>query len=61
MENSSKIDIITGHFGSGKTEFSINYSIQLAKDNLKVALVDLDIVNHFLNSRGQRYIRGNGY
>lgn len=50
MENSSKIDIITGHFGSGKTEFSINYSIQLAKDNLKVALVDLDIVNPFFRT-----------
>ena len=29
MINCSKIDIITGHFGSGKTEFAINYSIQL--------------------------------
>src|SRR5690606_16550204 len=50
MENSSKIDIITGHFGSGKTEFAINYSIQFAKDNLKVALVDLDIVNPFFRT-----------
>ncbi|HHW71187.1 MAG TPA: ATP-binding protein [Clostridiales bacterium] len=50
MENCSKIDIITGHFGSGKTEFAINYSIQFAKDNLKVALVDLDIVNPFFRT-----------
>ena len=48
--NSSKIDIITGHFGSGKTEFSINYSIYMAQKGLKVALIDLDIVNPFFRT-----------
>lgn len=48
--NSSKIDIITGHFGSGKTEFSINYSMNIAEQGLKVALIDLDIVNPFFRT-----------
>ncbi len=54
MINCSKIDIITGHFGSGKTEFAINYSIQLAEHNLKIALVDLDIVNPFFRTAEEK-------
>lgn len=50
MENNLDITIFTGHFGSGKTEFAINYSINLAKQGKKVILVDLDIVNPFFRS-----------
>lgn len=48
--NSSKTVIVTGHFGSGKTEFSINYSINMVRQGLKVALIDLDIVNPFFRT-----------
>ena len=27
VENGNRIKIITGHFGSGKTEFAINYCL----------------------------------
>lgn len=48
----SRIRIFTGHFGSGKTEISINYAIKLAKEGKRVAIVDLDIVNPYFCTRG---------
>lgn len=49
-----RLTVITGHFGSGKTEISINYAIELKKLVDKVALVDLDIVNPYFRSREER-------
>ncbi|NMM62193.1 ATP-binding protein [Clostridium sp. P21] len=57
----SRIRIFTGHFGSGKTEVSINYAINLAKQGKKVAIVDLDIVNPYFCSRDlKNYFEENG-
>ncbi|MCL1913640.1 MAG: ATP-binding protein [Eubacteriaceae bacterium] len=42
--------IITGHFGSGKTEFSLNYAMILAKTEATY-LVDMDIINPYFRSR----------
>lgn len=46
-----RIRIICGHYGSGKSEFSINYIRNLTKHSSKVALVDLDVVNPYFRSR----------
>ncbi len=47
-----RIRVIIGHYGSGKTEFSVNYAIALAKlTDRKVALADLDVVNPYFRSR----------
>lgn len=51
MLNDKRIRLIIGHYGSGKTEFSINYAIKLAAKNKKVAISDLDLVNLYFRSR----------
>lgn len=46
-----RIRIIIGHYGSGKTEFAVNYALALSKQTKHVALCDLDIVNPYFRSR----------
>jgi len=48
------LHIITGHYGSGKTEFAVNFAFRLARAGYAVTLADLDIVNPYFCSRGQR-------
>ena len=43
--NFRKINIITGHYGSGKTNVSVNMALDLAEKGENVTVVDLDIVN----------------
>ncbi|MFR7760739.1 MAG: ATP-binding protein [Peptoniphilus grossensis] len=51
VETGNRIKIITGHFGSGKTEFAINYALYLRRYFDKVAAVDLDIINTYFRLR----------
>lgn len=46
-----RINIFTGHFGSGKTEIAINFAFYLKKYYNKVAIVDLDIVNPYFRTK----------
>lgn len=46
-----RLTIVTGHYGSGKTEFSVNKAIDLKKRNEKVSIADLDIVNTYFRTR----------
>ena len=43
--------VVLGHYGSGKTEFAVNYALHLRKRSDKVALLDLDIANPYFRSR----------
>lgn len=43
------IILICGHYGSGKTTFSLNLALQLAK-TAPVTLIDMDIVNPYFRS-----------
>lgn len=49
-----RINIFTGHFGSGKTEVAVNYAFQLARSGKKTAIVDMDIVNPFFRTADAR-------
>lgn len=51
MFNEKRVRIITGHYGSGKTEFAVNYTFGLARTGEKTSIVDLDIVNPYFRSR----------
>lgn len=46
-----RITIIAGHYGSGKTNISVNYALDAAKDGKSVAIADLDIVNPYFRSK----------
>ena len=46
-----RIRIITGHYGSGKSELSVNMVTKLKEEHDKVAIVDLDIANPYFRSR----------
>lgn len=45
-----KITIVTGHYGSGKTTFSVNLAVKAAAEGKSVAIVDLDIVNPYFRT-----------
>lgn len=46
-----RVIIFTGNYGSGKTEVSVNFSLQLAEADPPVSIVDLDIVNPYFRCR----------
>ena len=50
-----RILIVTGHYGSGKTEFAVSLAMALAADNTsgypRIAVCDLDVVNPYFRSR----------
>lgn len=48
-----RIQIVTGHYGSGKTEYAVNLALTLAQQRENVALADLDIVNPYFRSYEQ--------
>lgn len=44
------LTIVCGHYGTGKTNLSINMAVQCARSGKDVVLVDLDIVNPYFRS-----------
>ena len=45
-----KITVITGHYGSGKTNLAVNLAVNAAQEGKSVAVVDLDIVNPYFRT-----------
>jgi len=44
------IILVTGHFGSGKTNVSVNMALSLAAAGHKVNIIDFDIINPYFRS-----------
>lgn len=51
MKDLKRITIISGHYGSGKTNIAVNLAIDLKKSVDKVAVADLDIVNPYFRTK----------
>ncbi len=49
-----RLVIVIGHYGSGKTEFSVNYAVKMKEIFENVNIADLDIVNPYFRSREKR-------
>ena len=53
-----RVMVVTGHYGSGKTEFCVSLAMMLAARGYgpyeRLALVDLDIANPYFRSRERR-------
>lgn len=59
--NNKRITLFAGHYGSGKTNISVNYALQLKKNNEKVVIADLDIVNPYFRSKdSEEYLEERG-
>ncbi len=54
-----RIHIITGHYGSGKSEISVNLAIELSKKEKNIVFADLDIINPYFRSNEARGILEN--
>lgn len=50
MFTPKKITVITGHYGSGKTNFSAAFALELAKSGQPVTVVDFDLVNPYFRT-----------
>jgi len=49
------IVVVTGNYGSGKTEVSVNLAVAQKTSGLEVRLADLDLVNPYFRSREARH------
>jgi hypothetical protein len=50
MPDIKRFTLVTGHYGCGKTNLSINLALDLARRGEAVTLVDLDVVNPYFRS-----------
>ena len=54
FKDDKRIRMFCGHYGSGKTEFAVNYVTKLKEEvgsERKVVISDMDIVNPYFRSR----------
>ena len=50
MMEHKRLTLFAGHYGSGKTNIAVNYARALAKEDKKVCIADLDIVNPYFRT-----------
>lgn len=56
MRKLSRYTIVTGHYGSGKTNLAVNLAVDSARRGERVTIVDLDIVNPYFRTADFRNI-----
>ncbi len=59
MLDFGKTIIITGHYGSGKTNLALNLALKLRHDGQSVTLADLDVVNPYFRTADFKEIAEN--
>ena len=61
FDDPKRITVVTGHFGSGKTEFALNYALFLAESGKEVMMIDFDIVNPYYRTKdAEKYLNSRG-
>jgi hypothetical protein len=50
----SRVTVLVGHFGSGKTEIALNLAMDLASEGVPVTMADLDVVKPYFRTRSAR-------
>lgn len=51
MADKKRLTLFAGHYGSGKTNLAVNYALSLAREEKKVKIADLDIVNPYFRTK----------
>ena len=51
-----RLTLFAGHYGSGKTNIAVNYALALAKEEKKVCIADLDIVNPYFRTADSKAV-----
>ena len=52
--NYKRITVISGHYGSGKTNIAVNLALDLKKQRSRVAIADIDIVNPYFRTKDSK-------
>ena len=51
MKTGKRITLLSGHYGSGKTNVAVNLALTEKKNHARVSIADLDIVNPYFRSK----------
>ena len=51
MKDFKRITLLSGHYGSGKTNIAVNMALKLGAQRDRVAIADLDIVNPYFRTK----------
>ena len=60
-DETKRLTLFAGHYGSGKTNIAVNYAIKLAREGKQVCIADLDIVNPYFRTKdSEEELRAHG-
>ena len=51
MLSDRRVTLFCGHYGSGKTNISVNYALYLKSNGKEVDIADMDIVNPYFRTK----------